>query len=152
LHIQYSGKGGNTQRYVCRGTFGAMAVGNCIGFGGMRVDRAVAQEVLERLQPLGIEAALRAMEAHTQRHSDNQQQLENLIKQAQYEAARARRQYDAVDPGNRLVAGELERRWNEKLILLRDLEVQFEMLSTDRNTPALSADDRTRLMMLGSDL
>ncbi|ARM14916.1 ATP-binding protein [Rhizobium sp. 9T] len=92
------------------------------------------------------------MEAHTQRHSDNQQQLENLIKQAQYEAARARRQYDAVDPGNRLVAGELERRWNEKLILLRDLEVQFEMLSTDRNTPALSADDRTRLMMLGSDL
>ncbi|ARM91286.1 hypothetical protein RHEC894_PC00254 (plasmid) [Rhizobium sp. CIAT894] len=51
-----------------------------------------------------------------------------------------------------MVAGELERRWNEKLILLRDLEVQFEMLSTDRNTPALSADDRTRLMMLGSDL
>ena len=57
--VQYSGKGGNTQRYVCRGTFGDLAVGNCIGFGGMRVDRAVAQEVLERLQPLGIEAALR---------------------------------------------------------------------------------------------
>ncbi|ULR42180.1 hypothetical protein [Rhizobium sp. K102] len=58
MHIQYSGKGGNTQRYVCRGTFGAMAVGNCIGFGGMRVDRAVAQEVLERLQPLGIRGGL----------------------------------------------------------------------------------------------
>lgn len=152
LHIQYSGKGGNTQRYVCRGTFGAMAVGNCIGFGGMRVDRAVAQEVLDRLQPLGIEAALRTMEAHTQRHSDKQQQLENSIKQAQYEAARARRQYDAVDPDNRLVAGELERRWNDKLIQLRDLEVQLETLSSDRDTPALSVDDRTRLMTLGSDL
>lgn len=152
LHIQYTGKGGNTQRYVCRGTFGAMAVGNCIGFGGMRVDRAVAQEVLERLQPLGIEAALRAMEAHTQRHSDKKQQLENSIKQAQYEAARARRQYDAVDPDNRLVAGELERRWNEKLIQLRDLEVQFEILSADRDRPALSVGDRTRLMSLGSDL
>ncbi len=90
LHIQYSGKGGNTQRYVCRGTFGDMAAANCIGFGGMRVDRAVAQEVLERLQPLGIEAALQAMEAHTQRHSDKRQQLENSIKQVQYEAARGR--------------------------------------------------------------
>lgn len=152
LHIQYSGKGGNTQRYVCRGTFGDMAAANCIGFGGMRVDRAVAQEVLERLQPLGIEAALQAMEAHTQRHSDKRQQLENSIKQAQYEAARARRQYDAVDPDNRLVAGELERRWNEKLIQLRDLEIELETLSTDRDMPALSADDRARLMKLGRDL
>ncbi|WP_246710625.1 zinc ribbon domain-containing protein [Rhizobium leguminosarum] len=150
LHVQYSGKGGNTQRYVCRGTFGGMAVGNCVGFGGMRVDRAVAQEVLERLQPLGIEAALRAMEAQTQRHGDKHQQLENSIKQAQYEAARARRRYDAVDPDNRLVAGELERRWNEKLIQLRDLEIELETLSTDRDMPALSADDRARLMKLGS--
>ena len=63
LHIQYTGKGGNTQRYACKGTFSANAVDNCIGFGGMRVDRVVAQEVLDRLQPLGIEAALAAMEA-----------------------------------------------------------------------------------------
>ncbi len=108
-----------------------MAVVNCIGFGGMQVDRAVTQEVLERLQPLRIEAALRAMEARTQRHSDKHQQLENSIKQAQYEATRAHRQYDAVDPNNRLVAGELERHWNETLIQLRDLEIELETLSTD---------------------
>ena len=120
LHVQYTGKGGNTQRYVCRGAFSAKAVDNCIGFGGMRVDRVVAQEVLDRLQPLGIEAALAAMEAHNERQSDKRQQIENAIQQAQYEAARARRQYDAVDPDNRLVAGELERRWNEKLVQLRD--------------------------------
>ena len=42
-------KGGNTQRYACKGTFSAKAVDNCIGFGGMRVDRVVAQEVLDRL-------------------------------------------------------------------------------------------------------
>lgn len=151
LHIQYTGKGGNTQRYVCRGTFGAQARDNCIGFGGMRIDRAVAKEVLDRLQPLGIEAALAAMEVHDQRHCDKRQQIDNAIRQAQYETALARRQYDAVDPDNRLVAGELERRWNDKLVHLRDLESQLGSLATPC-VPALSAEDRARLMVLGRDL
>ena len=152
LHVQYTGKGGNTQRYVCRGAFSAKAVDNCIGFGGMRIDRTVAQEVLDRLQPLGIEAALAAMQSYNERQSDKRQQIENAIQQAQYEAARARRQYDAVDPDNRLVAGELERRWNEKLVQLRDLEMQLDNLSQTEQTPALSADDRAKLMTLGKDL
>ena len=152
LHVQYTGKGGNTQRYVCRGAFSARAVDNCIGFGGMRIDRTVAQEVLDRLQPLGIEAALAAMQSHNERQSDKRQQIENAIQQAQYEAARARRQYDTVDPDNRLVAGELERRWNEKLVQLRDLEMQLDNLSQTEQTPALSAEDCARLMILGKDL
>ena len=152
LHVQYTGKGGNTQRYVCRGAFSAKAVDNCIGFGGMRIDRTVAQEVLDQLQPLGIEAALAAMQSYNERQSDKRQQIENAIQQAQYEAARARRQYDAVDPDNRLVAGELERRWNEKLVQLRDLEMQLDNLSQTEQTPALSADDRAKLMTLGKDL
>ena len=152
LHVQYTGKGGNTQRYVCRGAFSAKAVDNCIGFGGMRIDRTVAREVLARLQPLGIEAALAAMQTHNERQSDKRQQIENAIQQAQYEAARARRQYDAVDPDNRLVAGELERRWNEKLVQLRDLEMQLDNLSQTEQTAALSAEDRARLMTLGKDL
>ena len=152
LHVQYTGKGGNTQRYVCRGAFSAKAVDNCIGFGGMRIDRTVAQEVLDRLQPLGIEAALAAMQAHNERQSDKRQQIENAVQQAQYEAARARRQYDAVDPDNRLVAGELERRWNEKLVQLRDLEMQLDNLDQTEQTPALSAEAGARLMTLGKDL
>jgi excisionase family DNA binding protein len=152
LHIQYTGKGGNTQRYVCRGAFSAKAVDNCIGFGGMRVDRVVAQEVLDRLQPLGIEAALAAMQAYNERQCDKRQQVENAIQQAHYEAARARRQYDAVDPDNRLVAGELERRWNEKLVHLRDLEMQIDELNQVKQAPALSAEERAKLMMLGEDL
>jgi hypothetical protein len=152
LHVQYTGKGGNTQRYVCRGAFGVKATDNCIGFGGMRIDRVVAQDVLNRLQPLGIEAALAAMQAHSEHQDDKRTQLENAIQQAQYEAARARRQYDAVDPDNRLVAGELERRWNDKLVQLRDLEIQLESVNATRETPDLTADDRAKLMTLGQDL
>ena len=152
LHIHYTGKGGNTQRYACRGGFSAKAADNCIGFGGMRVDRMVAQEVLDRLQPLGIEAALTAAEVRNEHDYEKRQHLENAIHQAQYEAARARRQYDAIDPDNRLVASELERRWNEKLVQLRDLEVQLENLKQTPQAPELSAEDRARLMTLGKDL
>jgi len=88
------------------------------------------------------------METQNQTHCDKRQQIENAIKHAQYEAARARRQYDVVDPDNRLVAGELERRWNEKLVQLRDLEVQLEALAHTKDTPALSAEDRAKLMNL----
>ena len=152
LHVRYTGKDGSTQRYVCRGAFSAKAVNNCIGFGGMRVDRVVAQEVLDRLQPLGIEAALAAMQAHNEHRRDKHHQIENAIQQAQYEAARARRQYDAIDPDNRLVAGELERRWNEKLVQLRQLESQLDDLNQTEQVPTLSTEDRAKLVSLGRDL
>ncbi len=152
LHIHYSGKGGNTQQYLCRGAFSAKAEYSCIGFGGMRIDRVVAQEVLDRLQPLGIEAALAAMQTDNELRNDKRQQIETAFQQAQYEAARARRQYDAVDPDNRLVAGELERRWNEKLVQVRDLEMQLDDLNQAKQVPTLGAEDRAKLMTLGKDL
>jgi hypothetical protein len=50
----------------CRGAFDTIAVASCISFGGTRIDRAIAQEVLNRLQPLGVEAALAALETQGQ--------------------------------------------------------------------------------------
>jgi hypothetical protein len=70
----------------------------------------------------------------------------------QYEVARARRQYDAVDPDNRLVAGELERRWNDKLVQLHELETQLEDLNQTNQTPTVTDEDRARLLTLGKDL
>jgi DNA invertase Pin-like site-specific DNA recombinase len=58
LHVAYSGKDGNTGRYHCQGGFINHGGDRCISFGGMRIDREVGTEVIERLQPLGIEAAL----------------------------------------------------------------------------------------------
>ena len=72
--------------------------------------------------------------------------------QARFETARAHRQYDQVDPDNRLVAGELERRWNEKLINVRTLEDQLAQQDRESATTTLSADDRQRLLTLGTDL
>jgi excisionase family DNA binding protein len=151
LTVTYSGKGGPTQRYVCRGASDQMAASSCISFGGNRIDRAVAQEVLDRLQPLGIEAALAAMNAHGEEHLAKRRQIENALEQARFEATRAHRQYDQVDPDNRLVAGELERRWNERLASVRVLE---EQLAQHDIGPAITLgfEDRERLLALGRDL
>lgn len=151
LRVAYSGKGGNTQRYVCYGTFGSKARANCIAFGGMRIDRAVSAEVLDRLQPLGIEAALSAASAQVEKRHETLQQMENALQQARFEAKRTQRQYDAVDPDNRLVADELERRWNDNLRQVCNLEIDIERLQTE-TPPSASVQDRDRLMSLGADL
>jgi DNA invertase Pin-like site-specific DNA recombinase len=151
LTVHYGSRGTHTQRYACRGAFSARAEMSCISFGGMRVDRIIGQEVLERVQPLGIEAALTAMKSLEREHSEKRLQLENALEQARFEAARAYRQYDASDPENRLVTAELERRWNQRLVAVRTLEEDIGRLATDRK-PVLTSSDRDRLLLLGEDL
>jgi len=151
LSVAYSGTGRARQRYVCHGTSNTMATQKCISFGGIRMDRAVAAEVLDRLQPLGIEAALAALETAGHEQVEKRHQLENALQAARYEAARAHRQYDAVDPDNRLVASELERRWNEKLGRVQALEAALAELA-GKPASVLSPSDGERLMSLGKDL
>jgi hypothetical protein len=85
----------------------------------------VSAELLQVLAPLGIEAALRALDGRAADHSAVHRQAELALTQARYEAGLARRQYDAVDPDNRLVAAELERRWNDRLVEVHRIEEQL---------------------------
>jgi DNA invertase Pin-like site-specific DNA recombinase len=150
LNVHYIGRG-SSQRYVCQSRTEAATDKLCLSFGGLRIDRVVAQEVLDRVQPLGIEAAIAVMNEHGQEQSEKRRQLENALEQARFEAARAHRQYDEVDPANRLVAAELERRWNERLINLRALEEQLAQHDQGPIT-ALDPEDRDWLLALAQDL
>ncbi|WP_051357618.1 helix-turn-helix domain-containing protein [Leisingera caerulea] len=124
----------------------------CISFGGMRVDQAIGAEIIARLQPLGIEAALEAEVAQGRAHEEKRHQLELSLEQARYEASRARRQYDAVDPDNRLVAGELEARWNARLGAVAALEDQIKAHDAASLSQQAGTADRARLLSLGADL
>jgi len=73
------------------------------------------------------------------------------LEQARYESNRAQRQYHAVDPENRIVAAELERLWNERLLVVRELETKLQKVDTQR-LPPLSEEERVQLLTLGSDL
>ena len=123
----------------------------CTIISGGHLDRAVSEVLLQILAPLGIEAALAAIDSGRDRHRDQRRQTELALEAARYEAGLARRQYDAVDPDNRLVAGELERRWNDRLVTAQHLEAQLAAMIDD-TSGQLSAAERARLMHLGGDL
>jgi Recombinase/Recombinase zinc beta ribbon domain len=148
LHVHYSGKIG---RYNCYGARTNHGAARCISISGLSIDTAISNEVLRVLKPLGIEAALKAIEAQSSTTTAAERQLELSLQQARYEAAHARRQYDAVDPANRLVAGELERRWNEALQAVAKLEGEIAALIA-RRPPPLGEPERQQLVALGADL
>jgi excisionase family DNA binding protein len=152
LTVQYSGKQGSVGRYLCRGALINHGVAeSCISFGGLRVDQAVAREVLEVLKPMGIEAALGAFKRRARERDAAQHQRELALEQARFEADRVRRQYDAVEPENRLVAAELEQRWNQALHLVQQREAELEALS--HSDPfEISDEQRHGLLALADDL
>lgn len=122
LMVTYGGRGGDVIRYVCcRGALDN-AEPRCIGFGGTDVDVAVSRELLRVVQPAAIEAALRAGQAVSQATEEVRGVLQRDLQAARYAADRAFQQFDAADPKNRLVADELERRWNRALEAAQELE------------------------------
>jgi excisionase family DNA binding protein len=83
-------------------------------------------------------------------HDTKRQALELALEKARYEAQRAGRQYDLVDPENRLVAGELERRWNTALERVTEAEAQLATLESHQIV--LSEEQQHGLLRLGQDL
>jgi DNA invertase Pin-like site-specific DNA recombinase len=150
LHVCYSGTTGKVIRYACRGGNINHGVSPCLSFGGLRVDEAIAEQVLLALQPLGIEAALQAWENSRQENDLKVRSLQLALEKARYEADRVRRQYEAVDPVNRLVAGELERRWNSALT---EVEAAQRKIDAARSAELpVTEQERERFLRLGSDL
>src|SRR2546428_49803 len=115
LSVAYSGTTGRVPRYVCHGGRIDRGSASCLTIGGLGVDRAVEAAVLDAIQPAGVTAALEALEQVVAEHDTKRQALTLALEKARYEAQRAGRQYDLVDPGNRLVAGGTAHPWKQAL-------------------------------------
>jgi DNA invertase Pin-like site-specific DNA recombinase len=138
-------------RYQCSGYVLNREQGCCVMFGGLRADRLVSEQLLQCLTPFGIEAAIEAIETLQGAGDERIQQKAMALEQARYEVTRARRQYDGVDPANRLVAAELERRWNQALTMEAHLEEELATLQQGRERP-LSDVQKQELLALARDL
>jgi Recombinase len=138
----------STAYYACRRRDERSA---CRGLEAGVVDDLAAQQVLRALEPATLELSLRAIEdVHRERerlHCHWRRRLER----AAYEAERAERQYQAVEPENRLVARSLERQWEEALRRRRDLGEEYDRFLKEQ-PPQLSEDQRARILALSSDL
>ena len=147
LHVHYSS---NIGRYTCYGARANHGTRRCISISSLKIDAVVSNEVLRVIKPLGVDAAVNAIEAQSREKTATQRQHELALQQARYEAGHARRQYDAVDPANRLVAGELERRWNAALETVQRIEREMAA-SAAQGSPPLGEQHKQKLIALGAD-
>lgn len=152
LQVTYSNskQHGPLPRYWCSGDRSHQLVRSCVTFAGTRVDQEIAAEVLQALRPVGIQAAFDALERSQNQTDEKRSSLELALQKARYEAARIERQYQATEPENRLVAAELEKRWNNALNHVRELEQRVEEASVA--APSLSPQQREQLLALGDDV
>jgi len=150
LSVAYRGGQGHNGRYQCMAGTREQGKPVCQSFAAFRVDQAVEAEVLESCQPLGVEASIQSL---TEKRAETEQKrrlLEVAREKARYEADRARRQYDAVDPANRLVAAELEARWNQALNDAAEAELRLTNVLGEPEP--LSPEQQAKILSLGSNL
>jgi hypothetical protein len=150
LTVRYTGNHHDVLRYSCWRGFLDSGQPRCIAFGGVSVDEAIGRELLRVVQPAAIEAALMAHEEQAHQRDEVLAALERDLEAARYGARRTQKQFDATDPDNRLVADELERRWNQALQHVRDLEARIEQHRNSQGN--LVAPAREELAQLASDL
>ena len=124
--VAYTGNGPFVLRYVCRRSALDNGEPPCITFAGLSLDEAISREIMIVLEPAAIEAAVLATEQETLQQEEIISALKRELEAAQYTARRAEKQYDTTDPDNRLVASELERRWNEALQKVKQIEARIE--------------------------
>jgi DNA invertase Pin-like site-specific DNA recombinase len=148
LHVRYWGGRGTHARYLCKGDYDDGGQ-YCLGFGGASVDRRLGQELLRVISPFGVEASLRAIEELSAGDAAQRAALSSKLEQLEYEAKKAFEQYDAVDARNRLAAGELERRWNEKLEEIATVKQRLCSLHEKRSS--LSSDEEARIRLMGEN-
>jgi hypothetical protein len=115
------------------------------------VDQAISDRVLEILRPEQIEIAIRAVKELEHRSQAIDQQWRMRIERLEYQAQLAQRRYEEVDPSNRLVAGTLERRWNDALAELKTAQEELHR-SRQQQGLELTEEQKTQLHALAEDL
>ncbi|MEO8955226.1 MAG: recombinase family protein [Ktedonobacteraceae bacterium] len=115
------------------------------------VDAAVVQAFLEAVSPVGVKVAVAVLSQVEQQLQDLRHQWELQLEQARYEARLAQRKYDVVDPDNRLVAAELERRWNAQLTRVAELEQAYTKTEQEASF-TLTPEERSSMQTLAQDL
>ena len=153
--VGYGNTGGaskaQTLRYSCLRDAIDYGEEKCQSLSGAALESFVVERLLQAVSPASLELSLLAsadIERERKQLDDHWQQR---LMRSRYEAEQARRQYAAVDPEHRLVARELERRWDEAL--RADEQLQADYVRFQRGCPTqLSPHEREQILALAQDL
>ena len=115
------------------------------------LDTLISDQVMAAIQPAALELSVRAADEIQKERERLAQHWHHQLERASFEAERAKRQYDAVEPENRLVVRELERRWEQALLEARRVQEESDRALSQHPTQ-LTADERDRIHALSSDV
>jgi DNA invertase Pin-like site-specific DNA recombinase len=151
LGVRYTGNNGIYPMYQCLWKHReALSPRACLNIPAGPLDQAIAGRLVGAITPVTIELALAALTSLEERDREIGAQWRMRIERARYEADLAERRYEAVDPGNRLIAATLEQRWNDAMQRLRDLEA--ELAAFERQTMrAVTAEQKRQILQLAGD-
>src|SRR5215217_5775725 len=136
LAVAYTGLSPGRPVYRCDRPNLMLGLPRCLGFGGPRVDAAIAGEFLRAVAPMAIDAALEAERMRVESQVERQRIVGLDRRQARYEASLAERRYAACGPDNRLIAAQLEKSWETSLQRVKACEARLEGLAPTASVPA----------------
>ena len=143
--------GTKTLRYSCMRDAIDYGLETCQSLSGAVLESFVSERLLQAVAPASLELSLAAgvdIELERKQLDDHWQQK---LTRSRYEVEQARRQYNAVDPDHRLVARELERRWDESMRADERLQVEYAKFAKDC-PKQLSSEERAQILALSNDL
>jgi DNA invertase Pin-like site-specific DNA recombinase len=149
--FHYSTKEKRAPGYGCVAGYIDGAAKTCQMMSSAPIDAAVAEQFLAAVTPAQVDVALRALEAFEAEQAEGRRQRQMQLEQADYEVEMARRRYEKTDPANRLVAAELEARWEQALRERERRRREAEELERQQASP-LGAAERRRIRAMAADL
>jgi DNA invertase Pin-like site-specific DNA recombinase len=123
----------------------------CQSLAGKRLDDLVSEQVLAALEPASLELSVKAAKDIEQERARLHRHWKQQLERVRYDVERAARQYQVVEPENRLVARELESRWEQALVKQRQTEEEYARF--ERQQPGrLSEDEMQSVRSLSADI
>lgn len=150
MATQYTNNGKDL-RYFCSQLYVAYGEEPCQSLVGNPLDQLVSELVLEAVQPAALEISLKVAEDLEKENIELQLHWKKRLERACYEVERARRQYNAVEPENRLVVRSLEKQWEEALAAEASLKNEYDRFLAEQST-TLSKEEREGILRLATDI
>ena len=150
LSVNYLGRG-PYHSYLCCYLSVHYGESVCQRIGGNALDQLVTQQVLMALQPAALDLSLSAAANLEQEQRELERWWQTRLERAEFEAQRAARHYQLVEPENRLVARQLAHEWEEKLLTQKQLSEEYDRY-VHQQTQSLTDSARQAIRQLATDI
>ncbi|MBC7961171.1 MAG: recombinase family protein [Vallitaleaceae bacterium] len=151
MSVRYTGNGGISPVYECKGRWEYGTRATCTTVSGTIIDQSITNRLMQVIQPAELDLAIQVMDKLLKGENDADKGWKLSLERAKYETERAERQYQQVEPENRLVARSLEVRWNEKLTEFTRIQDDYAKYCS-RQIWQPTEHDKTEILALAKEL